>query len=105
MKMYKLSLLAFGILAAGLVGFSNLRGGSLKGSISPANGGNRVWIVSSTDTIKAPIDRGSFEVRDIHPGIYRVIIEANPPYKNVARTGITLQDGQMMDLGEIVLMQ
>jgi hypothetical protein len=105
MKIHQLSLFAIGMIAAGLFGFTNFRSGSIKGTISPPNGGNKVWIISATDTIKAPIDRGTFEVRDIHPGIYRIIIEANPPYKNLAKTGITVEDGQMIDLGEIILLQ
>jgi hypothetical protein len=105
MNMAKLSLLALGVIAAGLLGFSSLRNGTVRGSVSPAEGGNRIWMISATDTIKAPIEKGAFEIRNLKPGAYRVVIEANPPYKNVAKAGIIVMDGQVMDMGEIVLFQ
>jgi hypothetical protein len=34
-----------------------------------------------------------------------VIIEATPPYKNIAKDGIVVSDGQTVDAGEIKLSQ
>jgi hypothetical protein len=105
MKHAKLGLLAMGLVAGILLGFNPRVNGTIKGRVSPADGGNRVWIVSAADTLKMPIDRGSFEVRDIRPGTYMVIIEARAPYKNTAKPGIMVTDGQVLDLGEIMLTQ
>jgi hypothetical protein len=105
MKMAKLGLLALGILLAGLAGFINLKYGTVRGRVIPPEGGNIVWMISATDTLKMPIEKGSFEILNVRPGSYRIIIEANPPYKNLSKTGIIVIDGQVMDLGEIVLMQ
>ncbi len=91
------------IAAAGLFAFSNLRSGSIKGTVSPADGATRAWAESSTDTLKALVINGSYEITDAKPGTYKVIIEAKPPYRNAAKDGITVSDGQAADAGEIRL--
>ena len=106
MKIYKLGFMAIVIAAAGLFAFNAITiNGSVKGTVSPANKASMAWIVSSTDTLKVPVDKGVFEIRDIKPGIYKVIIEAKPPYKNAATDAITITDGQVIDVGEIKLVQ
>jgi hypothetical protein len=77
--------------------------GSIRGSVTPAEGGVRAWAESAADTLKAPIINGSYEITDAKPGTYKVIIEAKPPYRNVAKDGIIVNDGQAADAGEIKL--
>ena len=77
--------------------------GSIRGSVTPAEGGVRAWAESAADTLKAPIINGSYEITDAKPGTYKVIIEAKPPYRNVAKDGIIVNDGQATDAGEIKL--
>jgi len=91
------------VVTAGLFAFTSLRSGSIKGTVSPPEGGVRAWAESATDTLKAPIINGSYEITDAKPGTYKVIIEAKPPYKNVAKDGIMVSDGQTADAGEIKL--
>ena len=91
------------VVAAGLFAFTLLRAGSIKGTITPAEGGVRAWAESASDTIKAPIINGSYEITNAKPGTYKVIIEARPPYKNIAKDGIIVSDGQATDAGEIKL--
>lgn len=91
------------IAAAGLFAFSNLRSGSIKGTVTPADGATRAWAESSTDTLKALIINGTYEISNAKPGTYKVIIEAKPPYRNAAKDGITVSDGQAADAGEIKL--
>jgi len=79
------------------------REGSIRGSVTPAEGGVRAWAESATDTLRAPIINGSYEITDAKPGTYKVIIEAKPPYRNVAKDGIIVGDGQAADAGEIKL--
>jgi hypothetical protein len=105
MKISKLSLGALGIVTAGLFAFNALVNGTVKGTVSPSDGAARAWIISATDTLKAPITQGAFEIPDVKPGTYKVIIEAKPPYKNTAKDGITVTDGQTSDVGEIKLSQ
>ena len=105
MKNAKLSLVALAIAAAGLFAFSGIKTGSIKGLANPADGATRAWALSATDTLRADINKGTFEITDAKPGTYRVIIEAKPPYKNAAKDGVTVTDGQPTDIGEIKLEQ
>jgi hypothetical protein len=91
------------IIAAILFAFTFLRAGSIKGTISPTDAGVRAWAESATDTLRAPIINGSYEITDAKPGAYKVIIEAKPPYRNIAKDGIMVNDGQPTDVGEIRL--
>src|SRR5215471_18746592 len=105
MKKIKVTLAAFAIAAAGLFAFSGVTDGSIRGTISPVDGATRAWALSATDTLRATIDKGSYEITGAKPGTYRVIIEAKPPYKNAAKDGVTVSDGQTTDVGEIRLQQ
>src|SRR5690349_17020716 len=103
MKLANLKLAAIAVVAAGLFSFTHFRAGSIKGTVSPSDGAVRAWALSSTDTLKTNIVNGSFEITDAKPAVYKVIIEAKPPYKNAAKDGITVNDGQAADAGEIKL--
>lgn len=91
------------VAAAGLFAFSNLRSGSIKGTVSPADGATRAWAESSTDTLRALVINGAYEITDAKPGVYKIIIEAKPPYRNAAKNDITVSDGKAADAGEIKL--
>jgi hypothetical protein len=71
--------------------------------VTPTEGGVRAWAESATDTLKAPIVNGSYEITGAKPGTYKVIIEAKPPYRNAAKDGVMVNDGQSSDAGEIRL--
>ena len=103
MKKFKMTALALGIATAGMFAFKGIDGGSIKGVVTPAEGAKTAWALSSTDTLKAAITNGTFEIANAKPGSYKVIIEANAPYKNQAKEGITVSDGQPTDIGEIKL--
>lgn len=105
MKNAKLKLAALTFAAAALFAFSELRTGTIKGMVSPADGATNAWAVSPTDTLKATIDKGMFSISNAPAGTYRVIIEAKPPYKNAAKDGVTVTEGQTTDVGEIRLEQ
>ncbi|MDF2191881.1 carboxypeptidase-like regulatory domain-containing protein [Paraflavitalea sp. CAU 1676] len=107
MKSIKSRLVGLSIVAAtaGLFAFTAVQTGSVKGTVSPADGAVRAWALSGTDTLKANIDKGAFEITGAKAGTYRVIIEAKPPYKNAAKDGVTVVDGQPTDIGEIKLEQ
>jgi hypothetical protein len=106
MNAIKLKLAALPIVATlGLYAFIAIKPGSIKGSVTPANAAVKAWAISGSDTLKASIDRGSFTISEAKPGVYRVIIEAMPPYKNMAEEGVAVNDGQQTDIGEIRLQQ
>jgi hypothetical protein len=98
-----LRLVAATIIIAGLAAFTHFRVGSKKGTVTPAEGGVRAWAESATDTLRAPIVNGSYEITDVKPGAYKVVIEAKPPYRNIAKDGIMVSDGQAAEVGEIKL--
>jgi hypothetical protein len=93
----------FSAIAAGLLAFAVHRDGSIHGTVSPAEGGVRAWAESVLDTVKSPIINGSYEIAGVKPGTYKVVIEAKPPYRNAAKDGITVNDGQATDAGDIRL--
>jgi hypothetical protein len=103
MNFTSFKLAAITVAAAGLFAFSHLKAGSIKGTVTPSDGAVRAWAESSSDTLKAVIVNGSYEIADAKPGMYKIIIEAKPPYKNAAKDGITVNDGQAADAGEIKL--
>ena len=105
MKNVKVKLAALTFAAAALFAFSKIDAGTIKGTVSPADAATNAWALSGTDTLKAVINKGSFEITDAKPGTYRIIIEAKPPYKNAAKDGVTVTDGQATDVGEIKLEQ
>jgi len=105
MKFSKLGLGAIAVVAAGLFSFNAMFNGTVKGTVTPPDGATRAWVISATDTLKATIANGAFEIPGVKPGTYKVIIEAKPPYKNVAKDGVNVTDGQTSDVGEIKLAQ
>ncbi len=103
MKATQLKLAAMGIAAAGLFAFNAMTAGSIKGKVSPAEAAVRAWAESATDTVNAAIQNGSFEIGNVKPGVYKLVIEAKPPYKNLAKDGVNVMDGQATDVGDIML--
>ncbi|MFT3948391.1 MAG: carboxypeptidase regulatory-like domain-containing protein [Agriterribacter sp.] len=105
MKKARLTLAGVGILTAGLFAFNVITNGSVKGTVAPADAAVRAWAISGTDTVKADIANGAFEIGDVKPGTYQVIIEAKAPFKNAAKDGVEVKDGAATDVGEIKLAQ
>ncbi len=105
MKKARLTLAALSIVAAGLFAFNVITNGSVKGTVNPPDAAVRAWAISGTDTLKADITNGAFEITDAKPGTYQVIIEANAPYKNASKDGVEVKEGEATDIGEIKLEQ
>ncbi len=105
MKKTKLSLAAMSILAAGLFAFNVITEGGIKGTVAPPEGAVRAWAISGTDTLKADVSNGAFEIGAAKPGTYTVIIEATAPFKNATKEGVEVAEGETTDLGEITLEQ
>jgi hypothetical protein len=96
---------AAALLVSGLFAFNVLTAGTIKGTVVPADGASRAWAISPTDTLRASITNGAYEIKDAKPGAYRIIIEAKPPFKNAAKDSVTVMDGQAAEVGEIRLEQ
>jgi hypothetical protein len=105
MKNTKLTLLALSVAVTGFFSFMNIEGGTIKGTVTPADGAATAWAVSASDTLKDAIENGTFEITGVKAGTYTVIIEAKAPNKNTAKEGVVVSDGKATDIGEIKLSQ
>ncbi len=105
MNFGKLMMGALAVATAGLFAFNGIKGGTLKGSVSPAEGAVNAWALSSTDTLKAVVSGGMYEIPNVKPGVYKVIIEAKPPYKNASKDNVSVSDNQSTQVEEIKLQQ
>jgi len=103
MKNVKLSLVALGVAATSLFAFIPFEPGSIKGSVSPAQFAVKAWAISAKDTIQVKVENGEFEIKDLKPGKYNLIIEATSPYKSVGKQGVPVSDGKPTDVGQIQL--
>lgn len=103
----KRSIISTGLLAvsvAAIFSFGHFQS-AIVGSVSPADGVESVWAVSKTDSVKAVlINTGSFSMT-VRPGVYKLIVDAKSPYKDVVLPNVDVKEDQPMDVGEIVLKQ
>ena len=106
MKNIKLALVALGISSGALFSFNALQTNSIKGTVTPADKAVRAWAVSPTDTLKADVQNGTFEIKDVKAGTYSVIIEAQEPYAHTRKKDVVVDAQQATtDIGEIKLQQ
>jgi hypothetical protein len=69
MKFVKISTMGIGMALTGLFAFRTaVDNGSVKGTVSPAEGATRAWILSSTDTLKTFVKDGAYEIKNVKPG-------------------------------------
>lgn len=95
--------LAIIVLALCFFAFTKLQDGVIKGRVVPPGGASHVWAISATDTIQTPVNMGNFQFNSIKPGTYKVIINANAPYKDWVRDGVLVSDAAVVDLGDLQL--
>lgn len=105
MKKSSLGILTATGLTLGLMAFTAIQTGSIKGTLTPANSVNEVWAVSGTDTLKATPDSTSFTITEAKAGSYTIVVDAKDPYKDVTMENVAVKDGEATDLGEIKLEQ
>lgn len=101
----KKSMLNFGIAmisVAGIFAFTTTTQTSITGKVSPAEGAETVWAISGKDSTKGAISSGAFAL-EVKPGMYKVIVDAKDPYKDVTLENLEVKQGQPIDVGEIVL--
>ena len=103
MKKARLIFAALAISGATLFSFKAFEGGAVKGTVTPADKAVRAWAISETDTVRADVQNGTFEIKDVKPGNYNVIIEAQEPFANTRKKDVVVTEGQTTDVGEIQL--
>lgn len=98
-----MTLFGVAIGTTSLLSFQNSKPAFIKGKITPAFYGVNAWAISGKDTLYTSISDGSFEFSNAEPGVYKLIIEARSPYRNMAKDGIVVKEGQPTDIGELTL--
>lgn len=79
--------------------------GSVRGRIVPYNAALNVWIVSDTDTARTTIQSGTFLIKGLKAGKYRIIVEGLKPYKITTKPEVIINGGSTTDVGDIILDQ
>ena len=77
----------------------------VKGSVSPANGASRAWLISRRDTLNAPVIQGNFMITNVKPGNYTLMLEATPPFRDSFKQDVLVVEGQPTDVGVIEMNQ
>jgi len=75
---------------------------SIYGTIEPAEGAKKVWAIKGTDTLTVIPEAGKFSIA-VTGGIWKLHIEAMPPYKNADVDNIRVEEGKSTDAGLITL--
>lgn len=102
MKNKMMASIAFAALSAGLFAFT-LQGGAIKGKVVPPDAALRAVAFSDKDTFRINLNMGAFEIPNIQPGVYTVMVDAVEPYKDFVKENVSVSEGQTTDLGEIDL--
>ena len=106
MKTKKITALVASLaMALGLFAFTNFKNGSIKGSVSPSASATSAYVVSGMDTMRTNIKNGGFEIGEVKPATYKLVIEAIAPYKNFEKEGVVVNEKKATDVGEIALQQ
>lgn len=79
--------------------------GSIRGKVLPHLAALHVWAVSNGDTGRAVLQNGEFEIRNLRPGRYLIIVGARLPYKTTIKPDVIVSDSSNTDVGEIRLDQ
>ena len=94
------------IIIVAIVSFKPWVGGTVRGIVFPSDAAKNVWALSGRDTFRTTTNTmGVFEINHVRAGTYRIMVEANPPYKNVYKDNITVRDSTIIDAGDFRLSQ
>jgi len=88
-----------------LFAFTTFKNGSIKGTVSPSASATSAYVVSGMDTMRTNIQNGVFEISQIKPGTYKLVVQAIAPYKNFEKEGVVVNEKKATDVGEIALQQ
>jgi hypothetical protein len=97
------------IAATGLVlasfAFTLLKTGGIQGKISPVEGSKVAVAISGRDTLRAPINSGSFKFSGLKAGTYTVLIKRLLPLTDTSIVNIPVIEDAITDVGTIRLVQ
>jgi hypothetical protein len=75
---------------------------SIYGSIEPADAAKKVFAIKGTDTLTVIPGNGKFSIA-VSAGVWKLLVEAMPPYKNAVVENIRVDEGISTDAGMITL--
>jgi hypothetical protein len=104
-RSYTSLLILFGLAVCLCTGFRVIWNSPVKGSVTPANGAARAWLLSKTDTLSGPVIQGVFMITNVKPGNYLLMLEGRPPYRDSFKQDVLVVDGQPTDVGVIEMTQ
>jgi hypothetical protein len=87
-----------------IVAFRDTTKTGLVGRVNPLDAADMVWVTSATDSAKSAVSQGQFSF-DLKPGVYKLIIDAREPYKDVLLENLQVKQDEVLDVGEIPLKQ
>ena len=102
MKNIILQLALYAIIITGIA-LKPGQSSTISGRVNPPDAAESIWAFMGTDSVKtvAGID-GNFQLK-AKPGVWRVVVAAKPPYKNVQIEKIEVIESNNTDVGEIKL--
>ena len=74
------------------------------GKINPIDGAEAIWAIGGKDSLKTAVTDGQFYF-DVKPNMYKLIIDAKEPYKDVLLENLQVKQDETLDVGEIMLKQ
>jgi hypothetical protein len=105
MKKSILTFLAVCIAIISLHAFRTSQTSGIKGMIRPADAiVSFVWAISGTDSVKVQPAKGEFALA-VKAGTWKIIVDADAPYKDAVLENVVVKDGTITDVGEIKLPQ
>lgn len=75
----------------------------IKGTVTPAENAGDVWAIVGNDSTKVTPLNGVFLINYLKPGTYKFVAEGRGGYKDYVKEGVVVKDGEVVDLGTIVL--
>lgn len=84
--------------------FRIIQGSTITGRVNPPDEVETVWAFSNTDTIRGTLSQGAFALT-AKPGLWKVVIDAKPPFRDAVIENVEVKNNQTTDLGEIRLLQ
>jgi len=88
-------------LAIGLLSFSIIKTGNIRGKVLPAGSALTVIAVQGTDTLRTAVSNGNFAFQNIKTGTYTIVVKANPPYQDATVKNVAVIDSVTTDVGLI----
>lgn len=76
----------------------------INGKVSPTDAVEYIWAIQGKDSLRT-VPANRVFMLEAKPGLYKVIVDAKQPFKDVLLESVEVTDGKATDLGEIKIIQ